>query len=218
MAEPKVHPLWYSELIPVLFFVSSIFAGLAMVIVEGAVSRRVFARRVDAEHARGQDGLLHDLARAAGITMFVYLFLEAIKFVHGAKWAHLHGGWAAWYGVEILGFTALPMALLLFGSARRSRPLVLWGSVLTLLGIALNRLNIAVIAFKWYAPAHYVPTWMEVVVSAGVICAQLWVFRWIVLRMPVFGFAPAWARQHEAVHDAAPDREAWIPAAVAART
>ena len=32
MAKPKVHPLWYSEFIPVLFFVSSIFAGMAMVI------------------------------------------------------------------------------------------------------------------------------------------------------------------------------------------
>jgi Ni/Fe-hydrogenase subunit HybB-like protein len=218
MAEPKVHPLWYSELIPVLFFVSSIFAGLAMVIVEGTVSRRVFADRVDDQHARAHDDLLHDLARMAGITMFVYLFLEAIKFVHGGKWAYLHGGWAAWYGLEILGFTALPMALLLLGSARRTRALVLWGAALTLAGIVLNRLNISVIAFKWYAPVHYVPSWMEVVVSAGVLCAQAWVFRWIVMRMPVFGFAPAWARQHETGPAAVRDREVWAPAAVAART
>jgi hypothetical protein len=40
---------------------------------------------------------------------------------------------------------------------------------------------------------------MEVVVSAGVLCAEVWVFRWIVMRMPVFGFEPAWAREgHEA--------------------
>ncbi len=45
MAEGKIHPLWYSELIPVLFFISSIFAGLTMVIVEGSLSHRIFEDR-----------------------------------------------------------------------------------------------------------------------------------------------------------------------------
>ena len=72
------------------------------------------------------------------------------------------------------------------------------------------------IAFKWYAPVHYVPSWMEVVVSAGVICAQIWVFRWIVMRMPVFGFAPGWARQQDASLETARERESFPQAAVAA--
>ena len=196
MAEPKVHPLWYSELIPVLFFVSSIYAGLSMVIVEGAVSKRVFLDRMDAEHVRSHDGIVLDLARIAGMTMFVYLFLEAIKLVHGSKWAYFASGWGAWYGVEVLGFMALPMVLLLAGSARRSLPLVRVGAAMTLVGIVLNRMNVSVIAFKWYAPVHYVPSAMEVVVSAGVLCAEIWVFRWIVMRMPVFGLEPEWAREH----------------------
>jgi Ni/Fe-hydrogenase subunit HybB-like protein len=201
MAEPKIHPLWYSELIPVLFFVSSIFAGLAMVIVQGGVCRRVFRERMDDEHLRGHEGIVFDLARIAGMTMFVYLFIEVIKLVHGSKWEHLAGGWGAWYGVEVLGFTALPMALLLAGSRRRSLPLATWGAAATLAGIVLNRMNVSVIAFKWYAPEHYVPTLMEVVVSAGVLCAQIWAYRWIAMRMPVFGLEPAWAR--------APRRAAW---------
>ncbi|MCJ7682098.1 MAG: polysulfide reductase NrfD, partial [Candidatus Aminicenantes bacterium] len=41
MAKSKIHPLWYSEFIPILFFVSSIFAGLCMVIMEGTISHRV---------------------------------------------------------------------------------------------------------------------------------------------------------------------------------
>ncbi len=39
MAKEKIHPLWYSEFIPILFFVSSIFAGLSMVIFEGSISQ-----------------------------------------------------------------------------------------------------------------------------------------------------------------------------------
>jgi Ni/Fe-hydrogenase subunit HybB-like protein len=46
-----------------------------------------------------------------------------------------------------------------------------------------------VIAFKWYAPNHYVPSWEEVVVSLAVVSAELWVFRWVVNRMPVLATA-----------------------------
>ena len=55
MAKTKIHPLWYSESIPVLFFVSSIFAGLAMVIFEGTISHRVFHHRVSPELERTHD-------------------------------------------------------------------------------------------------------------------------------------------------------------------
>ena len=46
MAKPKIHPLWWSEFIPILFFVSSIYAGLAMIIIEGTVSHRVFSKLI----------------------------------------------------------------------------------------------------------------------------------------------------------------------------
>ncbi len=42
MAKPKIHPLWYSEFIPIMFFVSSIYAGLSMIIFEGTISHKVF--------------------------------------------------------------------------------------------------------------------------------------------------------------------------------
>lgn len=204
MAETKVHPLWYSELIPVLFFVSSIFAGLALVIVEGSLSRRVFRHRLSEDLKTKHDDILVGLARIAGAVMVVYLVLELVKIVHSAKWVYLEGAWGAWYLLEVLGFTAVPMVLLLGGAASRSLTWVRSGAALALVGIVLNRLNISIIAYGWYQPHHYVPTWMEVVVSLAVICAEVWVFRWVILRMPVLGGEPEWARQHEEpVDDAA---------------
>jgi len=35
----------------------------------------------------------------------------------------------------------------------------------------------------------------KIVVTAGVLCAEIWVFRWVVLRMPVVSQQPAWARE-----------------------
>jgi Ni/Fe-hydrogenase subunit HybB-like protein len=198
MAEPKIHPLWYSELIPTLFFISSIFAGLSLVILEGSLSHRVFRDRMGAPLKRGHDDILIGLGRIAGAAMFVYLFLELLKLLHGGLFGQIQGPWGAWYVVEIGVFTAIPMALFLWASSRRDLRWIQVGAGMTLVGIVLNRLNISLIAFKWYAPVHYVPTWMEVVVAAAVICAEVWVFRWVIERMPVLGGEPAWAEHHEA--------------------
>jgi len=54
-----------------------------------------------------------------------------------------------------------------------------------LIGILLNRLNISVIAFNWNSPARYFPSWQEIVVTLTVVFTEIWVFRWIVLRLPV---------------------------------
>ena len=86
MAKEKIHPLWYSEFIPVLFFVSSIFAGLSMVIFEGSISHRVFFDQISPENRRKHHGILHGLARICGFTMFAYFFLQVLVFVHGKHW------------------------------------------------------------------------------------------------------------------------------------
>jgi Ni/Fe-hydrogenase subunit HybB-like protein len=185
MAKPKIHPLWYSEFIPVLFFVSSIYAGLCMVIFEGGISHRVFHSRLSPSLIKSHDSIVLGLAKIAGAALFVNLFLEALKFLHGRLWLSFAGGWAAWYLVEIVGFGVVPMVLLLRGSLARQLPMVKVGAILGLVGVILNRLNLSVIAFKWYETAHYVPSWMEIVVTAGVISTEIWVFRWVVMRMPI---------------------------------
>ncbi|UCF68313.1 MAG: polysulfide reductase NrfD, partial [Acidobacteriota bacterium] len=93
MAKPKIHPLWYSEFIPLLFLVSSVFAGLSMVIFEGSISHRVFHNRLSPELVRSHNGIVLGLARICGSVMFVYLFLHLLNFLHGQLWRHFEGGW-----------------------------------------------------------------------------------------------------------------------------
>jgi hypothetical protein len=66
-----------------------------------------------------------------------------------------------------------------------------------MLGIALNRLNVSIIAFKWYVPNRYVPSWEEIVITLAIIFAEIWIFRWIVSRMPVLGKPPQWALEQD---------------------
>ena len=192
MCSEKIHPLWYSEFIPILFFVSSIFAGLSMVIFEGSISQKVFGDQISEENHKGHDGIIHSLAKICAFTMMIYFFLHIVVFVHGKHWTHLGSRMGAWYLVEMFGFVIFPMVLYFLAYRRRNIPLVKVASLVTMLGIIVNRLNVTVIAFKWDAPTHYVPSWQEIVVTLTVLSIEIWIFRWVVRRMPVLRKSPGW--------------------------
>jgi Ni/Fe-hydrogenase subunit HybB-like protein len=185
MAKPKIHPLWYSEFLPILFFVSSIFAGLSMVIFEGTISHRVFKDHMDAEHAGSFDKLIFGLAKGAAIAMFAYYFFKALLFIHERQWTLMGDFWGYWYLLEVIGLVLVPCFMFAHGVRHRRLGVIRVAAILALLGIILNRLNVSVIAFNWYSPNHYYPSWQEIVVTLMVVFSEIWVFRWVVSRMPV---------------------------------
>jgi len=185
MAKPKVHPLWWSEFIPILFFVSSIYAGLAMIIFEGTISHRIFKDLIDPKGHHSFDDIILGLAKGAAIVMFVYYFLKALIFIHGQQWDLINDGWGYWYLVEVLGFVLVPAFMFAFGFRNRSVNIIRIASVMALIGIVLNRLNVSIISFKWYADVHYYPSWQEIVVTLMIIFTEIWILRWVVTRMPV---------------------------------
>lgn len=207
MAKGKIHPLWYSEFIPVLFFVSSIFAGLSMVALEGSISKRVFHSQISPKAHASHNTILFGIAKTCAGAMFVYLFLKVLVFVHAKQWTMMNSGWGAWYLLELIGFVLLPCMLFVGALRRRSTFLVGLAAILTLVGIILNRLNISVIAFRWDAPVRYFPTWMEIAVTLAVICAEIWVFRWIVNRMPVLRPSPAWVEDEHGAAEVSQEEE-----------
>lgn len=187
LAPSKIHPLWYSHNIPVMFFVSSIFAGLSMVIIESTFTHRVFKDRIGHELHASHDGILLGLAKGAVGALFAYIFIKLIDFVHYKLWTQIASPMGYWYLVEIVGFVLLPIALFLLAIRKRSVKLVQFTAFLTAVGVILNRLNVSVIAFKWYEAVRYYPSWMEIEVTLAIISMELWVFRWVINRMPVFG-------------------------------
>ena len=194
MAKEKIHPLWYSEFIPILFFVSSIFAGLSMVIFEGSISQRVFSDQISEKNHKGHDGIIHGLSKICAFTLMIYFFLHIVVFVHGKNWSYLGSRMGAWYLVEMIGFVIVPMILYFISYKTRNINLVKISALVTMLGIILNRLNVTVIAFKWDAPTHYVPSWQEIVVTLTVLSVEIWIFRWVVRRLPVLRESPSWAK------------------------
>jgi Ni/Fe-hydrogenase subunit HybB-like protein len=185
MAKPKIHPLWYSEFLPLLFFVSSIFAGLSMIIFEGTISHRMLKEHMDAEHHGAFDRLLFGMAKGAAIAMFVYYFFKSLLFIHDHQWELMGDFWGYWYLLEVIGLVLVPCVMFAHGARHRRLGVIRTASVLALLGIILNRLNVSVIAFNWYSPNHYYPSWQEIWITFMIVFAEIWVFRWVVSRMPV---------------------------------
>lgn len=201
MAKSKIHPLWYTEFIPVLFFLSSIFAGLSMVIFEGTISHKVFANQIDPNGHESFDRILIGLGKGCAGALFVYFFMKILILIHGKQWPLLASPMGTWYLIELIGFVLLPCFLFLHGVRYENVTVIRMAAILSMLGILINRLNYSVIAYKWYVPLsqRYIPSWMEIVITLAILFTEVWAFRWIVNRMPVLRESPAWATEEKTV-------------------
>ena len=197
MAKEKVHPLWYSEFIPLLFVVSSIFAGLSMVIFEGSISHRVFFNQISKKNRKAHNKILVNLSGICAAAMFAYFFMQILVFVHNKNWDLLNTKMGYWFQFEVFGLVLVPMVLFYHAYRTKNTRMVKIAAILTMLGIIINRLNITVIGFRWDDPVRYIPNWKEFVITLTVIFTEIWVFRWIIRRMPVLSDSPDWAKnQH----------------------
>jgi len=100
-----------------------------------------------------------------------------------------------WFLLEVIGFVLIPMFMFIEGAKHKRINMVRTAAVLAALGILLNRLNLSIIVFKWNAPNHYVPHWIEIMITLAIVFIEIWAFRWVVNRMPVLSDPPEWAKE-----------------------
>ncbi|MFA6011177.1 MAG: NrfD/PsrC family molybdoenzyme membrane anchor subunit [Desulfobacteraceae bacterium] len=188
IAPSKLHPLWYSSYLPVFFFVSSIIAGLSMVIYESALSHHYFADKMDTAHLQESEGVTLGFGKAASLILAGYFTIKVMGIAGGDHWHLLGTPYGLWFLVELIGFVALPSFLYAVGVRNKDVTLIKWTAAWTVLGIVINRLNVSLIAFNWHLPSarRYFPHWMEIATSVFIVTIGIVVFRFIVTRMPIF--------------------------------
>ncbi len=176
----KLHPLWYTPLLPIFFFFSALMVGLAMTIFESWHSSKAFGRQLELPLLRG-------LARVLVVLIAAYL---AMRFLDLARRGVLHllagpGDEKYFFALEI-ALLALPM-LLLFRSRIRANPRALYlCAVLTIFGFITNRLNVSVTGIEAGSGVHYVPKWTEVAVTLAIVAAGFAIFYLAVKYLPIF--------------------------------
>ena len=198
IAPSKLHPLWYSPYIPIYFFVTSIIAGLSMVIFESTLSHRFFAYKMDATHLQEANGVTLGFGKAASYVLAGYFAIKVLGISTENHWHYLTTGYGTWYLVELLGFVALPSILYAIGVRTKSLGLIKFTSVLAVLGVILNRFNVCLVAFNWHLPSseRYFPHWMEIGISVFIVMIGLVLYRFIVTRMPILYEHPDYKDAH----------------------
>ncbi len=198
IAPSKLHPLWYSSYIPIFFFVTSIIAGLSMVMFESTLAHRYFHDKMDEEHLNQKEDIALGFAKAASIVLAGYFVIKVIGIAKDNNWHYLFTGYGVWFLVELLGFVLLPCFLFAVGRRDKNLTLIKWTAGLAVVGVVLNRLNICLIAFNWQLPPDqkYFPHWMEIGISVFLVTLGIVIYRFIVTRMPVLYEHPEYKEEH----------------------
>ena len=172
----KLGPQWWSPVMPISFFLSSIAAGTGLVVVIEIWIAKAWNRPLR----------IAQLAAMGKIVLWslgVYLaFRLGDMIVRGQLGDAFSGRHSLLFGAEIVLGGILP--ILLLASARlRSQPSVLFaGALLTTLGVVFNRVNVVLLAMSLrgpmpqVAPETYIPTIFEWGISVGLIAATIFLF------------------------------------------
>ncbi len=176
----RLHPLWYSPIIWVLFLVSAVALGLMMVTAESFFSAWLFGHKPQTERLAG-------LGRAASIVLLLYAGLRLGDLAaRGMLGLAFDGSWLAWLFLCELAVSALiPATLLLFRRVRTSNAGLATCAGLTIAGIIGYRFDVCIVAFERPEGMSYFPTWMELAVSLGIVAGGLLVFLFFVERLRV---------------------------------
>lgn len=197
IAPNKLHPLWYSPFMPVFFFVSSMVAGLSMVIFEGTLSHKALHDKMDETHLRENEGVVFGFGRAASFVLIGYFAIKIMDMVMDGDWAYLATGYGVWFLIEMIGFVLLPAFLYALGVRERNILLVRVASVFAVLGIVVNRFNVCLVGFNWQlTDVFYFPSVSEIILSAFIVTLIVTVYRFISAKMPVLYEHPDYKDAH----------------------
>jgi len=186
VAPTKVHPLWYTPILPLLFLTSAVAVGYPMVVFETTLATS--ALKLD-----GEMKVLGPLTRFTIYLLGLYMALKIGDMVVRGTYVYLLDGTARTnaFLVEMVLGVVVPWLMLLSDKVRRSRRALFIASALIVGGVLLNRVNVFVVSYRPpVSEASYVPAIGEILITAGLIATLMLMYRFLVTHLPVLS-APA---------------------------
>jgi len=181
IAPTKIHPLWYTPIMPLLFLTSAFAVGYPMVVLETTIVTSSF--KIDSEMS-----VLTPLTRITIFLLGTYMFLKlGDMFVRGTYVYLLDGTYQTnSFLVEMLLGVIVPWVLLIFKKTRQSRIGVFTAATMIVFGVALNRINVFIVGYTSpITEAGYFPSIVEIFVTLGLIATLMFIYRFIVTFLPV---------------------------------
>ena len=176
----QIHPLWQSGwMLPVIYLMTAILLGFAVVIFEATLSSTGFDRPLETK-------VLTPLSRIMFWLLAAYVAVRVLDLVfRGALGTAFAATWQAfWFWIEMACFVA-PLVLLSTEQARRSAAKLFVGAVLLMLGGFLLRINGFLVGYMTGDGWHYFPSFAELMVTVGLIAFEILAYIVIVRKFPV---------------------------------
>lgn len=181
IAGPKMHPLWQTPVLPLLFLLSAVAVGFPMVIFESMIASRSFKLKMEMDVLSRLGGLV---APILGVYLAFKLGDMFIRetFVYLQEFNTVSVMWT----IEVVVGVIIPLRMFLSRAVLRSPALLFTASALVILGVALNRINNFVVAYTPpYQFSSYFPSLGEFSVTLGFIALLVLMYRAYVMIFPV---------------------------------
>jgi Ni/Fe-hydrogenase subunit HybB-like protein len=190
LSGPKIHPLWQSPFLPLLFLVSCIAMGYAAVVFESTLSTRFFGRRPETEMLAGLSGAMLPVLGA-----FFVLRLADLAWRGKLGFAFAFDRFALAFWVEG-ALVVLPLALLAPARRRRDPGNLFRAAMAMMLAGAVYRFNTYLLAYRPFDDVHYFPSVTELMITLGLVSLEIVAYVTIVKIFPIISGAPQGAAAH----------------------
>jgi len=191
IAPYKVHPLWYTPILTLLFLLSAVAVGYPMVIFESMWASKAFGRKPEMH-------VLSSLARFIPLFLGIYLAAKVSDLVIRDAVHYLwEGSVQSYMFLAELGLgVILPFCMMLSHRVRNSPAGLFTAAALVVFGVMFNRINVFITAYRPpYATEAYFPSIGEIAITVAMISGLMLCYRLIVTTLPVI---PAEEKGHAA--------------------
>lgn len=177
----KLHPFWYSPLLPFFFFISAIAVGLAMTIFESSMSAKYFHKQLELP-------ILRELGRVLMVVLGVYAVLKFEDFLHRdmLKQLLVYSYERNLLLLELGLGLVIPLILLAQKKVRNSANGLYFSAVCVLFGFVANRLNVSITGVETASGVRYVPKWTELGITGAIVAAGFAIFGIAAKYLPIF--------------------------------
>lgn len=181
IAGPKMHPLWQTPILPLLFLLSAISVGLPMVIFESVLTSRSFGLKPETH-------ILSDLGSMVAPLLGIYLAFKIGDMMIRGTFVYLTtiSSASVMYTIELLFGVIIPLRMFMSRQVGKSPVALMIASFLVIFGVFLNRLNNFLVAYTPPYEIHsYFPSFGEISVTVGFVALEILLFRIAVMIFPI---------------------------------
>ena len=184
LAGPRLHPLWNTPFLPLLFLISCVGMGYAAVVMEGAISALLTRRRVER-------AMLADLGRVVVPISLVYVVLR----LGDLAWRGQLGALFAFDTYSVMALIELALAvaapvMLRSDALRRDLPNLFRAAMVLIIAGSLYRIDTFLVAFNPGPNWSYFPSVGEILVSVGLVAFEILGYIALVRFFPILSAQP----------------------------